>query len=198
MCRVRLATSAAWKDGSMTDGETVQPAGRSESDRHLDVYLNDHLAGSAVGLRLIRRSRDRFTDSSFASVLARLADEFEEDRHSLEQVMSAVGATKNPVKEAVAAGAEIMMRVKNAAPVVGAGSDAVADFENIEVLELGVECKRLLWRALQRVAHGDERLRSIDLDSLERRADHQREALEGIRLELAGKALSSDLPSPPA
>lgn len=172
------------------DQENAESVGRSESDRHLEVYLNDHLAGSTVGLRLIRRCRDGWTDSSVASILANLADEFEQDRRSLEQVMSALGATRNPVKEAVAVGTEFVTRVKNAVPVAGVGSDAVADLENIEVLELGVEGKRLLWRALGRVADADDRLPSFDFSSLESRADHQREALERIRLELARKALS--------
>jgi hypothetical protein len=169
--------------------EGAESLGRSEHDRHLEEYLNDHLAGSIAGLRLIRRCRDRWADSSFGSVLTRLADEFEEDRRSLEQVMSALGATKNPLKEAVAVGAEFLTRVKSALPVVGAGSDAVADFENIEFLELGVDGKRLLWRALGRVAAADNRLRSHDFTSLESRAESQREALEQIRLELASNAL---------
>jgi hypothetical protein len=59
------------------------------------------------------------------------------------------------------------------------------------VLSLGIEGKRLLWRALGALASSDVRLRTFDFAVLERRAKSQRDRLERHRLELASKASGS-------
>ena len=58
----------------------------------LAIYLNDHLAGSTVGVELARRARGSNDGTELGEFLATLAAEIEEDRDTLGEVMGAVGA----------------------------------------------------------------------------------------------------------
>lgn len=160
----------------------------ASADRGLEGYLNDHLAGSAAGVRLAQRVRDRDPESGLGRHLADLLGEIERDRRVLKQVMSALGATPDRVKEVAALGAELLASVKNRLPGLGVGSDALARLEEIELLSLGIEGKRLLWAALGPLATADGRLKEFDFDDLQRRAQKQRDGLEPFRLELASNA----------
>ncbi|MEX2202782.1 MAG: hypothetical protein WD965_01710 [Actinomycetota bacterium] len=168
-----------------TDGH-----GREEptSDGGLAVYLNDHLAGSAAGLRLAKRCLERERGTELGGQLEVLVNEIEEDRGVLERVMARVGATPNPVKQAAASGAVLLTHLKNRLPVLGSGSGDVSRLEEIELLSLGIEGKRLLWRALGALARTDERLKEFEFTALESRAQAQRDLLEPVRLELASAA----------
>jgi len=116
-------------------------------------------------------------------------DEIEEDRGVLERVMVRIGATPNPVKQAAAAGAVLLTGVKNRLPIFGSGSAEVSRLEEIELLSLGIQGKRLLWRALGALAETDRRLKEFGFATLESRAQAQRDRLEPFRLELASAAL---------
>jgi len=166
----------------------------ASADRGLEGYLNDHLAGSVAGLRLAQRCHDRDPESELGRHLADLVGEIEEDRRVLKHVMAVLEVSPDRVKEVAALGAELLASVKNRLPGLGAGSDAVARVEEIELLSLGIEGKRLLWAALGPLATADGRLKEFDFDELERRAQKQRDGLERFRLELASTALvpSSD------
>ena len=163
--------------------------GEPDSDGGLAVYLNDHLAGSAAGLRLARRCLERERGTELGRRLEALVGEIEEDRGVLERVMARVEATPNPVKQAAANGVVLLSVLKNRLPVLGSGSGDVSRLEEIELLSLGIEGKRLLWRALGALARKDRRLKEFDFATLEGRAQAQRDLLEPFRLELASGAL---------
>lgn len=157
-----------------------------DSDAKLSAYLNDHLAGSAAAIQLANRCREQHRDSELGRYLRELVGEIEEDRRVLAQVMTAVGAQTNPVKQAGALGVELLTRLKSYVPVLGSGS-TVARLEEIELLSLGVEGKQLLWRLLGVLSGSDERLQRFDFTMLEKRAQMQRDGLEPFRTGL-GKA----------
>lgn len=165
--------------------------GREEPapDGGLAVYLNDHLAGSAAGLRLARRCLERERGTKLGRRLEALVGEIEEDRAVLERVMARVGATPNPLKQAAASGVVLLSILKNRVPVLGSGSGDVSRLEEVELLSLGIEGKRLLWRALGALAKTDRRLKEFEFATLEGRAQAQRDLLERFRLELASTAL---------
>ncbi len=173
-----------------SEGRTDGP-GREvpASNGGLAVYLNDHLAGSAAGLRLARRCLERERGTELGLKLERLVDEIEEDRDVLERVMARVEASPNPVKQAAASGAVLLSLLRDRIPVLGSGSRDVSRLEEIELLSLGIEGKRLLWRALGELAKTDRRLKELDFARLEGRAQAQRDLLEPFRLELASAAL---------
>jgi hypothetical protein len=158
------------------------------SDGGLAVYLNDHLAGSAAGLRLAKRCLERERGTELGQRLETLVDEIDEDRDVLERIMARVGATPNPVKQAAASGAILFTTLKNRLPVLGSGSGEVSRLEEIELLSLGIEGKRLLWRALGALAKTDARLKGFGFATLERRAKAQRDLLEPVRLARASEA----------
>jgi hypothetical protein len=152
-------------------------------------YLNDHLAGAAAALQHIDRMRAREPGSELGNVLLALRGEIEEDRGVLERVIAALGGSTNPVKRAGALGAELLASLRVQMPVLGAGSTEAARLEELEILSLGIEGKRMLWTALREIATSEPRLSAFDLTSLERRAQDQRDRLERFRLLFATEAL---------
>ena len=154
----------------------------------LDGYLNDHLAGSAAALQLVERARARDPESELGFVLQALRGEIEEDQAVLDGVLVTLGGTANPAKRAGALGMELLANLRTALPVVGAGSSDAARLEELEVLSLGIEGKRLLWKALEELSGEDGRLAGFDFTELERRAGSQRERLERFRIKFAAAA----------
>ena len=172
------------RDGEDTGREPAEAGsdqGAPDADTALSAYLNDHLAGSAAGVRLARRCEEAHRGSDLGRYLETLVSEIEEDRRVLERVMSRVGARSNPVKQAGALGAEVLARLKNVAPVLGSGPTA-ARLEEIELLSLGIEGKRLLWKLLNEMSPSDERLQEFDFGALEEGARKQRDQLEPFRI----------------
>ncbi len=156
----------------------------------LDGYLNDHLAGAAAAIRLAERCRARAPQSELGRVLEALLGEIEEDRGVLQRVIKALGGSANPVKRVSAVGMERLGSLRMALPVLGPGSGEAARLEELEVLSLGIEGKRMLWEVLGTLASSDGGLVGFDFVGLERRAESQRRRLEPFRLELAAAALA--------
>ncbi len=154
-----------------------------DADPALSAYLNDHLAGSAAGVQLAKRCRQAHQGSDLGQYLGDLVEEIEEDRGVLERVMTQVGAQPSLVKQAGALGAEFLTRLKQITPLLGSGSN-VARLEEIELLSLGIEGKRLLWGLLGELSGSDNRLQEFDFAVLGERAKTQRDCLEPFRMEL--------------
>ena len=149
----------------------------------LEIYLNDHLAGSSAGLSLARRlARED-------GAMAEIADEIAEDRAALEDVMRRLDVPHDQVRLAAAWGGEQARRVLRVAWVLNPGG--VGRFEELEVLLLGVTGKLALWRALEATRGGDPRLAAVDLARLAARAEAQRERIEALRLRAATEALAA-------
>jgi hypothetical protein len=156
-------------------------------DDRLSIYLNDHLAGATVGVNLARRAAGSNRETSYGPVLEKLAEEIEEDRRSLLQVMERLAVGEDHLKIAVAWGAEKLGRLKLNGELLR--YSPLSRLEELEALSLGVEGKLALWKAL-RETHGEDRqLTGIDLDELIGRAQSQRRRLERQRLQAAAEAL---------
>ena len=144
----------------------------------LETYLNDHLAGSTLGLDHAKQLAER------VPVVVRLAHEIEEDRDALIDLMQRVGASENPVKKATAWVSEKAGRLKFS-------DDELGTYLAIETLSLGVEGKKCLWQALKAVADSHPELAATDLDTLITRASAQRMTLESERVAAAGRAFAA-------
>ena len=156
------------------------------SRQALSAYLNDHLAGSVLGIELAERTVRENDGDPFAARLGRVLQEIREDQAVLKGVIDRVGAAENPLKKAGAWLAEKAARVK-----LG-GTDEPGELSRLEVLETlttGIHGKRALWRALRVVAPRYEELRGLDVELLERRAIEQHDVVEEMRLEAAQAAL---------
>ncbi len=158
----------------------------------LTTYLADHLTGATAAVELLDRlttlSRDTHNEDVFSSLRA----EAEDDRQLLRRIVDAVGGdTERRGWSAVAWYTErlaaVELRVDDPAGLLQV-------FEAVEVLELGVEAKQALWRALAAAAEGAPPLRDMDFVELERRARDQQGRLERLRLDLAPQVLTGLVP----
>ncbi|HYI99963.1 MAG TPA: hypothetical protein VEX36_09860 [Thermoleophilaceae bacterium] len=152
----------------------------------LAIYLNDHRAGSTVGLELARRARGSNEGSQLGAFLERLVAEIEEDRETLEQVMDAVGAGRDRLKATAAWAGEKVGRLKLNGRLFG--YSPLSRVVELESLSVGIEGKACLWRMLRDL--GDPRLAGFDFDALIARAERQRDEVEGHRLAAGREALT--------
>jgi hypothetical protein len=159
------------------------------TDRAMDVYLNDHLAGAMLGSELAATIRDRHAGTPLGELMQSIAEQIEEDRQTLLDVMGDLDVAKNPVKQAGGWVAEKASHVKFSGLLSGEPDHGA--FMALESLTLGVEGKACLWRALKEVADAYPPLKTGDLDRLIERAETQHHALEAERLAAARRALAA-------
>jgi hypothetical protein len=181
--------------GDPTDAPAPSLGGaRRESDpmtqRPIDVYLNDHLAGATFGADLARQLEARTAGTDFQPEMARLAAEIEADLDTLSDLMERMGSTRNASKQVTAWVAEKASRVKLTG--LTSGDDQVGTFLSIEALSLGVEGKASLWTTLRELRGDHPELLSTDIDDLLQRAQRQRQVLETERIAAARRLLTLD------
>jgi hypothetical protein len=157
------------------------------ASKYLATYLNDHLAGSMVGVELARRAASENADTPLGDFLSGLAQEIEEDRAALRELMDSVEVSPDRKKLAVAWAGEKAGRLKPNAQLVG--YSPLSPLIELEMLSLGIEGKRMLWVALQTVA-GEYGLPADRLAELVARARRQRDRVERQRRTLAARALT--------
>lgn len=151
----------------------------------LAIYLNDHLAGSVVGVELARRTaaanRD---DHHFGPALAAVRGEIEADRETLVQLIEHLGIRRDPLKTGGAWTAEKLGRLKPNGQL--RGYSPLSRLVELEGLALGIAGKAQLWRALERCL---DSIDGFDFEHLAERAERQRATVEELRLQAAGQAL---------
>jgi hypothetical protein len=152
----------------------------------LDVYLNDHSAGSTGAVELAQRAAEQYgteVGPFFVDLLAQI----EQDRSTLEDIMKRVGTEPSPLKQAGAWVMEKVTRLKLS------GQSGRAPELNLlltlETLQMGVGGKLSLWKALQAISDSNAQLAEFDFDGLAARAQSQLDALEVERLKAAKAAL---------
>jgi hypothetical protein len=162
------------------------------ANKALETYLNDHLAGSRLGLDLAKQIRDRAEGSPLEATLTRIAAEIEDERDQLTDLMEKLGASENQVKQATAWVGEKASRLKlsDLGGLIGSGDEDYGLFISLETLELGVMGKMRLWEALKEVAPLHDGLDPVQLEALAAQAREQRDALEQERLAVAKRAFS--------
>ena len=158
-------------------------------DRLLEIYLADHLAASAAGLALARRSAESNAGTELGEALRRLAGEIDEDRRTLRAIVAELGFQESKAKDALARLGEKVGRLKLNGQVLG--YSPLSRVLELETLSVGVAGKLALWESLQAVSGLGERLAGIDLEHLAERARRQRAELEEHRIGAARKAFGS-------
>jgi hypothetical protein len=151
----------------------------------LSIYLNDHLAGSTVGIKLASRARANNHGTPLGDYLERLTSEIQSDRQALEGLMAELGIRRDRPKAFGAWAAEKLGRLKLNGQL--RGYSPLSRFLELESLYLGISGKRELWRALQRTLGND--VPGFDFEELGRRAERQAAEVEEHRLEVAEAAL---------
>src|SRR5215207_2344206 len=151
----------------------------AEEQKLLEIYLQDHYAGSTGGLELAKRTAKENEGTEFGGPLTRIAGEIREDRDVLKRIMGSLDVSPAPVKAGLAWAAEKAGRVKPNGQL--RGYSPLARLLELEALVTGVTGKLSLWRALQRVAPGEGRLDLHELEDRERRAQDQLAHLHELR-----------------
>jgi hypothetical protein len=155
-------------------------------DRNLlGIYLNDHLAGSVVGTRLVRRIAKHNEGNHYGSEAARLAGEIERDKTTLEALMGQLDVRKKRARLAIAAATEMLGRLKPNGRLLG--YSPLSRVIELEALTLGISGKLELWQSVK--ATGE---RAVDVDELIQRAQEQRDRVRDLRLQAAREAFSGE------
>jgi hypothetical protein len=155
-------------------------------DRLLAIYLNDHLAGAALGVELARRLRSsNGGDPEMGEPLAEICVEVESDRETLIRLMERLGIARKAVKPALARVAERLGRLKLNGQL--RGYSPLSRVLELEILASGIGGKVQLWNVLEQ-RFGDS-LDGFDFHALAERADHQGLRVEDLHLSAAERAL---------
>jgi hypothetical protein len=157
----------------------------------LATYLNDHLAGSVVAIRLMESLEATYGESErtreIAEIVRQVRREVEEDRDVLERIITRVGTGESTTRKAAGWFAERFAQAKMAADDRGDGTFRL--LESTEVIALGILGKQGLWRALQEAADLIPMARELDFEALLARATAQHARMELLRLGAARAAL---------
>jgi hypothetical protein len=156
--------------------------------KYLHTYLNDHLAGSTLGLELARRLVGSNRENEYSDALRELRDAIAEDREALLSLMKELKIGEDRLKVAAAWTAEKAGRLKPNGHLTS--YSPLSRLEELEMLSLGVEGKLAMWSSL-RHTHGAS-LAGADLDALIGRANTQRRQLEQLRHRASEEALSAE------
>lgn len=152
----------------------------------LQRYLNDHLAGSESALKLTDHliSRTTGAGSGFFKGLKR---SIQQDQRTLVDVMKLAGVKTNPILRLAGSltGGAARLKLKLDPATLG-------DFESLEMLSLGIQGKRLLWRILDEISPSFPQWQGIDFIQLEKDALMQRDAVEDLRIHAGKEALAAD------
>jgi hypothetical protein len=160
-------------------------------DSHLlGIYLNDHLAGSVVGTRLVHRIAKHNEGNQYGSEATQLAREIEEDKVTLEALMDRLGVDKKKPRLAIAAVGETLGRFLPNGRLLG--YSPLSRVIELEALMLGISGKLELWKSLKVT---DVRVGAIDVDELIQRAQEQRDRVRDLRLQAAREAFRGDFSS---
>jgi hypothetical protein len=154
---------------------------------YLTTYLNDHLAGSVTIIDLLEHLQQSKAGQELQGFLAELRQEVIEDRLTLEELMQRAHVGKHRHRAATAWLAEKLSRVK--LRLDDQGNGALYLLEALELVEVGIEGKRALWRSLSVAAQQVPALQGTNYDQLIRRAGDQHDRVEGVRVEVAKSAL---------
>ncbi len=157
----------------MTSTET------GEGRKFLEIYLQDHYAGSTGGLELAKRTAKANAGTEFGGPLTRVAGEIREDRDALKRIMERLDVSPAPVKAGLAWAGEKAGRVKPNGQI--RGYSPLGRLVEVEALNAGVTGKLSLWRALRAIEPDEPRLDAVQLADLDRRAEDQLARLHDLR-----------------
>jgi hypothetical protein len=164
------------------------PSHPGKNGKHLARYLNDHLAGSTTIINLLQHLQRSPKGKDVEWFLVTLRGDVVADRVSLEGVMERAQVKKHRHRTAAAWLIEKLTRFKLRMDDKGDG--ALQFLEGLELVEVGIEGKRELWRALAATSEQMPMLKGINFGQLIQRAEEQHERVESLRIETAKAALA--------
>ena len=161
------------------------------STEALAAYLHNHLAGADAGVEMARKLQKRAAGGPEAAALGPLADDVEQDREELRQLVERLGEGGSPLKRAAGWVAGKAQQLAVAEPLTH--DEHLSLLLQAESMALGIEGKLRLWEALSVVASGYPQLHGVDVARLADRAREQRDRVETVRLAAARRAFGARL-----
>ena len=156
------------------------------ANKQLATYLNNHLAASVTALELLS-SLETAQATDLAHFAAELRAEIEADQQELENLMERLQITKSRPRQAVGWLAEKFTQIK--LRLDDSNDGALHLLESLELLLIGIEGKRGLWRALAVAAVPG--LPVADYERMATRSEEQQQRVETIRLAAAKTAFAA-------
>lgn len=150
-------------------------------DTGLRRYLNDHLAGSAGALDLIRSLAGSAEDPADSRFFRELEAKVEQDRELLKQLLEKIGKSGSALLQVAGDLTGKAGRLKLMWEGLRPGE--LGRYEAMEMLALGIHGKRLLWVMLGQLAPWIPEWKGIAFSDLELDAVAQRDAVEARRVE---------------
>jgi hypothetical protein len=145
--------------------------------RQLEIYLDDHLAGSRGALRLMDQIEARASDPGFIAFVHDLRGQVDADRQQLVEAMTRLGVVESRSKQLVSTVAgTVGRRAKLARPGL---PGPLARLLELEALSGGIWMKSRVWRTLEAAAFTE--LDGFDFEELIAGAERQLEAVEEQR-----------------
>jgi hypothetical protein len=148
----------------------------------LATYLRDHLAGADTAIQMVQGLTEAYRGGSQAALFKSLYEQFREDRSVVEGILTELGFTSRSAKRLAGRATGSGLGV-----VAGGAPGDLSLFRTLEALAIGVEGKRCLWRAAQRLAalpHPPGRRSFVELEA---DAVRQWEAIEQHRCSLVSR-----------
>lgn len=158
----------------------------------LRIYLQDHLAAATGGAELARRARGANEGTPYGEQLAKLADDIEADRRTLESIMEDLGFGADRAKNIGFWVAEKAGRLKLNGRLTG--YSPLSRMIELEGLIAGVGGKVSLWRTLREIADSVPELDPDRLGRLIERGEQQLQTLHELRSRAGSEAFAESTP----
>jgi len=159
------------------------------ANKHLAIYLNDHLAGSTGALELLAHLAAAHADTPVGDTLTQLHAEIEADRQELEHLINRLDITESGPRKLGAWLGEKVAQLKLQMDDKATG--AMRLFEGLEALAMGIQGKRGLWRVLGAASESLPELQGIDYQQLVQRSEDQHRRVEVMRLAAGQEAFEA-------
>jgi hypothetical protein len=171
-----------------TRRRTVTADGRRST---LASYIRDHLGGSDTAILLLERVRRSHAGTKEGSLFASLYDAIQRERELLRALLAELGESPLSTRRVATKVTGSLLGA-----VAGGKGDDFSLFWTLEGLAMGVQGKRLMWRALQSFDRGFSAASPQRFAELEALALRQWEAIEERRLSLAPALFGGEADTP--
>ena len=164
------------------------PARRSAltQQQALIAYLRDHLGGADAAIRVVDRLGSTHQNTEDGPLFRRLYKEFDEERSVVRSLLTQLGASGRSIKRAAGFASGAVLSV-----TAGGEPGDFSLFRTLEALAIGVQGKRCLWRALQKLGSVPATVDHVNFAELEAQAVRQWEAIEERRRALVPRTFSA-------
>lgn len=138
------ATPALLRLRPARDSQSPDPA---DTGTELHAYLRDHLSGADAAITVVERMMESHRGTSDEELFAALHREFSEERSVVTALLESLGGSPWSLKRLIGQATGGVLQA-----VAGGEPGQLALFRTLESLAIGVQGKRLLWRAAQTIA----------------------------------------------